>query len=151
MKRICRVGYCPLTIHTISTRWDEPLYERPTMKHCRRNWKTFFGFAKNIWNSFISCRGRVFWFWRISCNRSFFIFLFELFELYNHQLLTLVNDPKQFDYSSIRDDHKLKVHILQSLINNLLGNTQYSYHKKRERKNVRWNENLWRRRRYLLG
>lgn len=37
-------------------------------------------------------------------------FLFQanlkLFELCNRQLLTLVTDPKQFDYNSIRDDHK---------------------------------------------
>ena len=43
-------------------------------------------------------------------NQGFTYFLFEenseLFELYNRQLLTLVNDLEQFDYNSIRDDHK---------------------------------------------
>jgi hypothetical protein len=30
--------------------------------------KTFFGFAQDLWNSFISCRGGLFWLWCISCN-----------------------------------------------------------------------------------
>jgi hypothetical protein len=40
----------------------------------------------------------------------------KLFELCNRQLLTVVNDPKQFDYNAIRDDHKSKVPIIQSWI-----------------------------------
>ena len=35
----------------------------------------------------------------------------KLFELYNRKLIILVNDPRQFDYNSIRDDHKWKAHI----------------------------------------
>uniref|UniRef100_A0A0V0HFB3 Putative ovule protein n=1 Tax=Solanum chacoense TaxID=4108 RepID=A0A0V0HFB3_SOLCH len=31
--------------------------------------KTFFGFAKDLWNLFISLRGGLLWFWCISCNR----------------------------------------------------------------------------------
>ncbi|KAI3899312.1 hypothetical protein MKW92_024333, partial [Papaver armeniacum] len=31
--------------------------------------KTFFGFAQDLWNSFIPLMGRLLWVWRISCNR----------------------------------------------------------------------------------
>nr|VDD65942.1 unnamed protein product [Brassica oleracea] len=34
-----------------------------------RTGKTFFGFAQDFWNSFISFRSGLLWFWRISCNR----------------------------------------------------------------------------------
>lgn len=36
-EQICRVGHRPLTIHIIPTKWEDILYERPTMEHCRRS------------------------------------------------------------------------------------------------------------------